>query len=87
MASFKPAQLHSEREPTIDKKLSWLPHMINITNKANQTLNFLKRNLSNCSAQVKASTYLTLVCPQMEYAAAVWDPYYQTDIQRLEKVQ
>ena len=23
----------------------------------------------------------------MEYAAVVWDPYYQTDIQQLEKVQ
>jgi len=23
----------------------------------------------------------------MEYATAVWDPYYQSDIQHLEKVQ
>ena len=28
-----------------------------------------------------------MVLPKMEYAATVWDPYYQNDIQHLEKVQ
>ena len=28
-----------------------------------------------------------MVRPQLEYAAAVWDPYYQIDIQLLEKIQ
>jgi len=28
-----------------------------------------------------------MVRPKMEYAATVWDPYYQSDIQHLEKVQ
>ena len=28
-----------------------------------------------------------MICPVMEYAVVVWDPYYQTDIQQLEKVQ
>ena len=52
-------------------------------------LNFLKRNLSNCLAQVKASVNIShwLIPKWNSYAAAVWDPYYQTDIQRLEKVQ
>jgi len=38
-------------------------------------------------AHTKASSYLTMVCPKMKYAAAVWDPYYQSDIRQLEKVQ
>ena len=33
---------------------------------------------------MKASSYLTLVCPIMEY---VWDPYQLNNIQALEKVQ
>ena len=28
-----------------------------------------------------------MICPVMEYAAVVWDPYYQSDIQQLENVQ
>ena len=36
---------------------------------------------------MKASSYLTLVHPIMEYAASVWDPYHHNDIQTLEKVQ
>ena len=38
---------------------------------------------------MKASSYLTLVHPIMEYAASVWDPraHHLNDIQALEKVQ
>ena len=30
---------------------------------------------------------LSMVCPIMEYAASVWDPYHLDDILALEKVQ
>ena len=52
-----------------------------------QVFNFLRHNLSNCSSSVKASAYLTIVHPIMEYAASVWDPYQPIDIQTIEKVQ
>ena len=71
----------------IDKRLSWSPHISNIASKASQTLNFLKRNLSKCSTEIKASAYLTMVRPLMEYASAIWDPCYIKDIQQLEKVR
>ena len=65
----------------IDKTLSWSPHVSSVASKASRTLNFLKRNLSKCSTEVKASAYLTMVRPQMEYASAVWNPYHIKDIQ------
>ena len=71
----------------LDKRLSWSPHISSIASKASQTLNFLKRNLSKCSTAIKVSAYLTMVRPIMEYASAVWDPFYVKDIQQLEKVQ
>ena len=71
----------------LDKRLSWSPHISSIASKASQTLNFLKRNLSKCSTAIKASAYLTMIRPIMEYASAVWDPFYVKDIQQLEKVQ
>ena len=58
----------------LDKRLSW-SHISNIASKASQTLNFLKRNLSKCSTAIKASAYLTMVRPIMEYASTVWDPF------------
>ena len=60
----------------LDKKLSWSPHTSRTTSKATRTLNFLKRNPSNCSTEVKAAAYVSMVHPTMEYAAAVWDPHY-----------
>ena len=62
--------------------------MIKTYNKYSQkspnTLNFIKRNLNDCSSNVKASAYLTMVRPQIKYDSAVWDPYYSNDINKLE---
>ena len=69
------------------RSLSWSNHIAKTTEKASQLFNFLRHNLSNCSPSVKASAYLTIVRPVMEYAASVWDPYQQNDILSLEKVQ
>ena len=55
--------------------------------KANRTLGFLKRNLSIRAKSMKESAYISLVRPLVEYASPVWDPYNQTDIQKLEMVQ
>ena len=78
---------HSYLGILLDNKLSWSSHIKNTAAKATKTLNFLKRNLSSCSSEVKASAYLTMIRPVMEYAAVVWDPYYQSDVQQLENVQ
>ena len=70
----------------IHKSLSWSPHISDIITKASKTLNFITRNLSKRSSQVKESAYLTMVRPQLEYASDVWDPHYVGDIMELEKV-
>ena len=62
--------------------MSWSPHISNVAKKASNTLNFIKRNLSDFSSEVKAQAYLTIVRP--EYASAVWDPYYNIDVNKLE---
>ena len=62
------------------------PHINNLAVKASKVLNFIKRNLSNCS-ETKASEYLSLVRPIMEYASCVWDPHEAVNIQALKKVQ
>ena len=36
---------------------AWKPHILNITNKANSTLGFVKRNLHDCPQKVKDQAY------------------------------
>ena len=72
---------------TITKDLSWNKHINNAAIKANNTLSFLKRNVQINNASLKTTAYQTLVRPQIEYASTVWDPYTNSNIDRLEMVQ
>jgi ribonuclease P/MRP protein subunit RPP40 len=72
---------------TIDSKLCWNTHIDNITKKANSSLAFLRRNLQISQSHIKANAYTTLVRPQLEYAASVWDPYTKEKQKQLEMVQ
>ena len=47
-------------------------------------LGFLKGNLHSSSAQIKEYLYKQLLLPSIEYCSAIWDPYYQTDIRKIE---
>ena len=67
--------------------MQWSLHINNIATKASKVSNFIRHNLSNCSASTKASAYLSLVQPTMEYTSCVWDPHEAVHIQTLEKVQ
>ena len=80
-------KLHTYLGVGIDNNMSWSSHIQMISNKSTKVLNFIKRNLYNCPPDTKRTAYLTLVRPIMEYAAPVWDPYYNIDTYKLEKVQ
>ena len=72
---------------TINNKLSWTKHIDNITKKANGSIAFLRRNLQISQKHIKTKAYTTLVRPQIEYAAAIWDPHYKITVQRVKMVQ
>ena len=59
----------------LHNKLNWTEHMCNIRAKSWKTLGFLRRNLQGCRPDIKATVYITMVRPSLEYAATVWDPY------------
>ena len=71
----------------VNETMQWSPRINNLAVKASKVLNFIKRNLSDCSSKTKASACLSLVHPIMEYASCVWDPHEAVNIQALEKVQ
>ncbi|XP_060607677.1 uncharacterized protein LOC132759834 [Ruditapes philippinarum] len=72
---------------TLDNTLSWNSHIEATAKKANTTTAFLRRNLSHCPQNIKATCYKTLVRPQLEYASSVWDPYTKANISKLENCQ
>ena len=78
---------HSYLGVLLSSSMSFSPHINNIVVKASKMLNFIRRNLSKCSKEVKSTAYLSLVRPILEYSSPVWDPYLLTDIQSIEKVQ
>jgi protein involved in ribonucleotide reduction len=62
----------------------WLNY---ITSKTNKTLRFLRRNLKIPSIRINEQAYFTLARPLVENASTAWDPYTQTDINKVEAVQ
>ena len=61
--------------------------LLNITNKANSTLCFVKRSWHHCPQKVKDQAYKSLVRPRLEYGCTVWDPYRACQKSWLEQVQ
>ena len=72
---------------TVTDDLDWSQHINNVTSKATKTLGFLRRNLTLAPKETKVAVYKALVRPQLEYAAPIWKPHHQTEINRIKKVQ
>ncbi|KAL8581063.1 hypothetical protein ACOMHN_012714 [Nucella lapillus] len=71
----------------ISDDLKWGKHIANISRKAGSTVGFLRRNLLNCPKECRCLAYIALVRSRLEYAATVWDPYYNQNSENLERVQ
>lgn len=58
-----------------------------VTNNANRTLGYLRRNFASAPASLKPNLYKTLVRPKLEYACAIWDPPLTNLVPSLESIQ
>ena len=72
---------------TIASGLNWSKHVSNICTKTYRTLGLLKRNLSQCSPEVRLQAYKGLVRPVLEYVSTAWDPHQQYLKDQIENVQ
>ena len=69
----------------ISSVLSWNSHIDRITGNANITLGYIWRNIKSKTQKVRETAYNTLVHPQLEYAAPIWDPYTKEKNSDLKK--
>ena len=68
--------------------LSWSLHVDNICSKTRKIIGLLYRQFYHHANELTLlKLYVSLVRPHMEYAASVWNPHLQHDIQQLENVQ
>ena len=61
-----------------DSDMWFTPHIENIVLKGTKMLNFIRRNLKNCTMNTKDMAFISIVHPTLEYASSVWDPHTQT---------
>ena len=73
---------------TMNTRLSWKKHVHAICSKANQTKQFLQRNLVACKPETKLQCYKTFIRPIVEYSSSVWDPVGNNQLtKQIESVQ
>ena len=74
---------------TLDRELTFNPHINSICQKAHNTRQFLQRTLWRCDQRTRAQACTTFVRPIVEYAATVWDPHTwnKSQVKQLEATQ
>jgi len=72
---------------TLDSQLTFNKHIKCICKRASSALAFVRRNTHFCQRRIRADAYCTYVRPILEYAAFVWSPHTNTNINKLESVQ
>ena len=71
----------------LSSDLRWNKQVKKTLAKGNQTLGVLKRNLRHCPRAIKDMAYKTILRSKLECASAVWDPFTEDNISKLEAVQ
>ena len=71
----------------ITHNLKWNIHVDRITNSANKTLGFVRRNLGFCTKDTKVTAYKALIRPTLEYCSGVWDPHSVDLVKKVGKIQ
>ena len=68
----------------ISEDLKWTTHtcIASVAKKGQFDL-----GLSQKKPQILSTTYISLVRSTMEYGGIIWDPYTETNINRLERIQ
>ena len=64
----------------IASDFKWNTHVDSVVSKANRSLGLIKRNIKTKHQTIRATTYKTIVRPQLEYAACAWDLHLKCDL-------
>ena len=71
----------------VSEDLKWAKHISMCTKKANRMVGLIKHTFSFMDKDMFLVLYRSLIRPLLEYCPQIWSPYYNKDINMLEKVQ
>lgn len=71
----------------ITKDLKWESHIANVVKKTNSLIFLVKKSFPRLSLHHFLKIYKAYIRPRLEFCSSVWQPYYQKDIDMIEKVQ
>jgi hypothetical protein len=71
----------------VSDDLKWGQQCNQAASKAMSVLGIIRRAFRNVSKEMFTSLYSIYVRPNLEYCVQAWAPYYQKDVDTLEKVQ
>ena len=71
----------------VSEDLKWNEKISNILNKANRLLGLLTLTFIFRDPCLRRDLYVSLVRPHLEYAVQIWNPYFERDIEKIEKFQ
>ena len=71
----------------IDDKLKFHDHTAKAAKKANQILGVMKRSYNTRDKMTMCTLYKAIVRPHLDYGNAIWGPFYQNDIKKIESIQ
>lgn len=71
---------------TIDSRLSFEQHILNICKKANNILHMLMRNLKKAKPKTRETAFKTICRPILEFATHSWSPYKLKLINFIENI-
>lgn len=71
----------------LDKKLSFVSHISNLTMRGFRLLGYVNRNSKGLSSHAFYLLFVALIRSLLEYGCVVWSPYYGVHSDSLERVQ
>ena len=78
----------SRTDERLDSNHTWTQHIQSITPKARRLVGLLFQQVYHyANMNLLKKTYVSLVCPHLEYAVPIWDPYTAKNCDLVENVR
>ena len=84
---LSPSDLEKDLGIHLTPDLRFKTHINKVTAKANSVLSMIRSTFRFLDVDLMKTLYQSLVRPHLEYAVQVWSPSYQTEIDKLERIQ